>query len=88
MTKLNKYFQKAVCSLIILSMVVGVPYFRFAQKAEAQGVQGYIKGIAPAITQLPLCKNKIQGLFSGVGRAKKVLPVFVYRADDENSAFT
>ena len=69
-----------------------MPLFTFTENAQAQGfytgssanLQGYIKGLAPAITQLPLCKkalkngtgnlfSKLSGKFGG-DKPKEISP--------------
>ena len=68
----NKNFQKIVSSLIIVSLAFMIPYFRFAQEAQAQGVSQYFSGgISNAMLHLPLCNkglvNNMKTLFSGGG---------------------
>jgi len=65
----NKYFQKIISSLVIISFVFVIPYLRFAEVAKAQSVSSYITGVAGAITQFPSCQkelvNVVKNLFNG-----------------------
>jgi hypothetical protein len=69
----KKHFQKIFNVLLMTSLVL-MPLFTFTKNAQAQSqgfyttsggssanLQGYIKGLAPAITQLPLCKKTLKG---------------------------
>lgn len=67
MKKVKKYSKNLFVSLFILS-IISMPFVTIVPRVEAQGfplggssdLQGYIKGLAPAIVQLPLCKSKLK----------------------------
>ncbi|MDO8659230.1 MAG: hypothetical protein Q7K54_01385, partial [Candidatus Parcubacteria bacterium] len=62
------YFKNSITTLLIISFIV-MPFYGIPKKAEAQSLGAYVTGLAPAITQLPLCKGKLGGatksLFTG-----------------------
>ena len=78
---MQKYFKNLITLLIITSFVL-TPFFGIYSQAQAQpetsggyntsggglsgGISGYLSGLAPAITQLPLCKGKLGGVVSGL----------------------
>lgn len=61
-------FKNFTTTLLITSFIV-MPFYGIPKKAEAQSLGAYVTGLAPAITQLPLCTDKLTGatksLFTG-----------------------
>ncbi|MBP9715007.1 MAG: hypothetical protein KBD52_00755 [Candidatus Pacebacteria bacterium] len=76
--KLRKYFYKIITFVLILSFVIPIPYLTYIKKVEAvdptgsyntsgaYSIGGYLKELAPALKQLPLCKGEMAGFVQGL----------------------
>lgn len=60
------FLNKNIISLTLILSVILMPLASLPQKAEAQSISGYLGGVAPAISQLPLCKQAINKEISGL----------------------
>jgi hypothetical protein len=71
----KKKIKKIISTFLTLVVFIVVSFY-VPQKVKAQGLSGYIEGIIPAITQLPLCKRKltsgITNLFGGGDALNKI----------------
>lgn len=97
---MQKYLKQFITSVLILSFIIPLPllvtkveaqtqgaYSALGSSAGGTGIGGYLTGIAPALTQLPLCKGKLGTAIKTLFRKSGVIDAVATSAGiDEDQA--